>query len=74
LVTGAALIFVSTYIDKGMALVIGGFVPSGLETITEYTISNTEMFISMGIWAIGLLVVTLLYKMTINIRRERGIH
>lgn len=73
LVIGALMIFISTYIDKGMALVIGGFIPSALETVTEYTITGPELCISLGIWAIGLFVITILYKMTLNVRRERGI-
>ena len=70
LAAAALLIFVSTYIDKGLALVIGGFIPSPLETITEYTITGSELAISAGIWAIGALIVTLAYRMTIAVRER----
>jgi len=70
LAVASLLIFISTYIDKGLALVIGGFIPSTLETITEYTITGPELAISAGIWAIGALVVTLAYRMTLNVRQN----
>ncbi|MES0490407.1 MAG: sulfate reduction electron transfer complex DsrMKJOP subunit DsrP [Leptospirales bacterium] len=70
LAVAATLIFFSTYLDKGLALVIGGFIPSPLETITEYTITGPEFTISAGIWAIGALLVTLAYRMTLNVRQS----
>ncbi|MDH4262900.1 MAG: polysulfide reductase NrfD [Spirochaetia bacterium] len=70
LILGALLIFISTYIDKGMALVIGGFIPSTLGEVTEYTITYPELSISLGIWAIGFFTISVFFKMTINIRRS----
>lgn len=66
----AAMIFISTWIDKGLGLVIGGFIPSPLEHITEYTISFVELSISFGIYAIGALILTILYKVAISIKLE----
>lgn len=73
LTTGAVLIVVSTWIDKGLGLVIGGFIPSPMETYREYTVTNPEMFITFGIYGVGLLVLTLLYKMAITIKEEKEI-
>lgn len=70
LTAGAVMIFLSTFIDKGMALVIGGFIPSPLEKVTEYAITWPEMAITLGIWAIGALIITMSYRMTLEVRRE----
>lgn len=67
----ALLIFISTWIDKGMALVIGGFIPSPLESYTEYTITNPELAITLGVYAIGLLILTILYKVAVSITVEK---
>ncbi|MDH4200636.1 MAG: polysulfide reductase NrfD [Spirochaetia bacterium] len=72
LIVSALLIFVSTYIDKGMALIIGGFIPSTLGEITEYTITWPELSITLGIWAIGFFLISVFFKMTIQIRKERA--
>ena len=73
LTAGAVLIVVSTWIDKGLGLVIGGFIPSPMETYREYTVTTPEMFITFGIYAIGLLVLTLLYKMAVTIKEEKEV-
>jgi Ni/Fe-hydrogenase subunit HybB-like protein len=53
--------------EKGMGLIIPGFVPSPLGDIVEYTPSLHEFFISMAIWAIGVLIYTLLAKVAIGV-------
>lgn len=67
---GALVIFIATYLDKGLGLVIGGFIPNPLEHITEYTISGTEMMITLGVYAIGALVVTVLFKVAVCVKEE----
>ncbi len=67
---GAAMIFIATYLDKGLGLIIGGFIPSPLEHITEYTISGVEGVITIGIYAIGAMIVTVLFKVAIGIKAE----
>lgn len=69
LIFGAVLIFISTYIDKGMALVIGGFIPSTLGEVVEYSLTYAELSISLGIWAIGFFLISIFFKMTINVRK-----
>ncbi len=65
---GCVLIFIGVYIEKGMGLVIPGFIPDVLGQIYEYSPTNTELLISMGIWAFGFLVYTLLLKVAIPIQ------
>ena len=65
-----AAVFLSTWIDKGLGLVVGGFIPSPLEHVTEYFPSAAEWVIGLSVYAIGLLVVTLLYKIVIATKEE----
>jgi len=63
-------IFISLWIDKGICLIIGGFVPTPLEHIMEYSVGGYEILVTLGIYAIGALVLTLLYKTAISIKQE----
>lgn len=65
---GCALVFLSLWIEKGISLVITGFIPSPLETVTQYAPTLREMSITLGIWALGLLVLTILYKVAVTVR------
>lgn len=57
------LCIVGIWIEKGMGLIIPGFIPSTLHEIVEYSPSLVEWKVTAGIWAFGLLVLTLLLKM-----------
>jgi molybdopterin-containing oxidoreductase family membrane subunit len=57
---GAVLIYAGVYIEKGVALVIPGFTPSTLGEIYPYTPSWTEIRVSMGIFAFGAILFTLM--------------
>ena len=59
--------FVGVWIEKGMGLIIPGFIPSTLHEIVEYQPSLTEWKVSAGIWAFGLLVLTVGIKVAIPI-------
>jgi len=61
-------IFLSLWIDKGLGLVLGGFVPSPLEYITEYYPSAGEVGITLGVWATGFFILTILYKTAIAVK------
>jgi len=63
-------VFLSLWIEKGLGLVITGFIPSPLETITEYNPTGPEIAITLGIWALGLLILTLLYRIFIAVRKD----
>ena len=62
-----ALAFVGIWIEKGMGLVVPGFIPTPLGEIFEYTPTAVELMVSLGIWAFGALVFTLLAKASIAI-------
>jgi molybdopterin-containing oxidoreductase family membrane subunit len=63
-------VFASTWIDKGMGLVVGGFIPSPLEKITEYSPTGPEIMITLGVCGIGFLILTVLYKIAISVKEE----
>jgi len=56
------LAFTGIWIEKGLGLVVPGFIPSPLGEIYEYTPTLPELTISLGIWALGFLVFTVLAK------------
>ena len=64
------MIFIGTWIDKGLGMISGGFVPSPLHHVTEYIPTLPELLISLGIWATGFLIVTILYKIAISVKQE----
>ena len=64
------LLFISLWIDKGIGLVIGGFVPNPLEEITAYYPSFQEIMITLGIWATGFFILTVLYKIALAVKEE----
>ena len=63
-------VFIATWIDKGFGLVVGGFIPNPFERVFEYWPTTPEMLISVGIWATGFLVLTVLYKIAVSIKEE----
>lgn len=64
---GCVLIIIGIWIEKGMGLIIPGFIPAPLGEVWEYVPTWTEILVSMGIWAIGLLILTSLLKIIIPI-------
>jgi Ni/Fe-hydrogenase subunit HybB-like protein len=68
LIFSCILVFVGTWIDKGLGMIAGGFIPSALHHVTEYVPSLHELIISAGVTAIGLLILTILFKITISIK------
>lgn len=62
-----ALAFAAVWIEKGMGLIIPGFIPSTLHEWVEYFPSATEWKVTAGIWAGGLMVYTLLLKVAIPV-------
>ncbi len=63
-------VFFSIWIDKGLGMIVAGFIPNPLGEVVLYSPSITELMISMGIYAIGLLIVTALYKIVLGLRKQ----
>lgn len=64
------LAFAGIWIEKGMGMVIPGFVPSVLHELVEYRPSALEWKITAGIWALGLMIYTLVIKIAILVFRR----
>jgi molybdopterin-containing oxidoreductase family membrane subunit len=67
LIPACLVLFVSIWIEKGIGLVIPGFVPSPLGEIVEYVPTLVELGVTAGVWATGLFVLTVLVKVAIPI-------
>ncbi len=61
------LIIIGVYIEKGMGLSIPGFVPGTLGEIYEYAPTFIEKAVTVGVWATGALIYTLLMKFAIPV-------
>jgi molybdopterin-containing oxidoreductase family membrane subunit len=70
LIFACIILFVALWIDKGLGLVIAGFVPNPLHQVVEYSPTFPEIMISIAIYALGLLLVTALYKIALSVRRQ----
>ncbi len=73
LAIACVLVILATWIDKGMGLIVGGFVPDPLEHIIEYMPTLPEVLISIGVYGIGFLILSLLYKIAITVKEQRGL-
>jgi molybdopterin-containing oxidoreductase family membrane subunit len=67
LMPACAVLFLAIWAEKGMGLVIPGFVPSPLGEIVEYLPTWVELAVTLGIWAMGLFVLTVLVKVALPI-------
>jgi molybdopterin-containing oxidoreductase family membrane subunit len=65
------LCIMGIWIEKGMGLVIPGFIPTPLGQIVEYSPSLNETLICIGIWAFGLLCYTVFLRMSVPILQGR---
>lgn len=68
------LIFAGIWIEKGMGMVIPGFVPDTLGEIYEYMSSIYEILITVGIFSGGAMLYTLLVRAAIAVETGRLRH
>ncbi len=65
-----AMIFIGAWIDKGLGMISGGFVPSPLHHVTEYAPTGKEIMVTLAVYATGFLVLTILYKLATTVKEE----
>jgi Ni/Fe-hydrogenase subunit HybB-like protein len=63
-------VVVSIWIEKGLGMVVTGFVPSPLGRVTAYVPTLPEILITLGIYGFGALLITAFYKITLSLRGE----
>jgi molybdopterin-containing oxidoreductase family membrane subunit len=68
LAVACVLVFLSLWIEKGLSLLVTGFTPSPLGHLTRYIPTVPEAAIAIGIWAMGFLIITVLYKIFLSVR------
>jgi molybdopterin-containing oxidoreductase family membrane subunit len=61
------MIITGVYIEKGMGLIVPGFIPGVLGEIYEYGPSVVEKSVALGIWAIGALFFTIFLKFALPV-------
>jgi len=61
------LCFAGIWIEKGMGLIVPGFIPSTLHELVEYAPSLTEWQVTAGIWAAGIMALTLGVKVATGV-------
>jgi molybdopterin-containing oxidoreductase family membrane subunit len=70
LAVACVVIFLGTWIDKGLGMISGGFVPNPLHEVNEYIPTIPELVISLAIWCLGFFVLTLLFKIAVSVKEE----
>ena len=65
-----AIVFFSIWIDKGLGLVITGFIPDPFGKVVQYWPTVPESLIVLGVWAFGIFLITIFYKIALSVRRE----
>lgn len=65
------ILFVAIWIDKGMGLIIPGFIPGAWGDVAEYTPTLIEIGITIAIYALGAFIFTILVKVAIDIELGR---
>lgn len=61
------LLFVAIWIEKGMGLIIPGFIPGPWGNVVEYFPTWIEVGVTAGVWGMGLFIFTVLVKAAIPI-------
>ena len=67
LLFACVLTIVGVWFEKGVGLLIPGFIPSPLGLISEYLPSSYETLICFGIWALGAMGFTVMTKVTLAV-------
>lgn len=65
-------VFLACWIDKGLGLILAGYVPNSFEEVINYIPNPNEICVIIGIYAIGFFVLTILYKIAVAVN-ETGI-
>ncbi len=65
------IVIPAVWMQKGLGLIVPGFVPTPLGEVMEYAPTATEIAVSLGIWAFGALIFTWLARATVAVESGR---
>ncbi len=68
LVLASIFCVIGVWVEKGMGLIIPGFIPSPADDLVEYTPSMAEFMICLGIWSMGALIFTVIVRVALAIQ------
>jgi len=74
LIAGAVSMFIGIWIEKGMGLVVPGFIPSPLGEVYEYSPSVYEILIALGVFSSGAMLYTLSLRAAISLETGKLRH
>ena len=63
-------VIAAIWIEKGMGMIVAGFVPSPLGKVVEYVPTSPEILITLGVYGIGFLILSVLYKIVVSVRER----
>jgi Ni/Fe-hydrogenase subunit HybB-like protein len=63
-------VIIAVWIEKGLGFVVPGFIPSPLGEISSYSPTISEILITKGVWAVGLLIITALFKIAASVKGD----
>ena len=61
------------YIEKGLTFVIGGLSETPFGTIAPYHVTLPEVLIIVGIFALGFLIASILFKLVVVVKKDRDV-
>ncbi len=62
------VVVVGLWIDKGIDLIVAGFVPNPVGHVIEYAPTFPEVVVTLGVYGVGLFVLTVLYKIGLAVK------
>lgn len=71
---GCVMVFVGIWIEKGMGLVVPGFIPTPLGEIYEYKPSLNELMVSASAFSLGALIYTISLRVAVALETGRLRH
>lgn len=68
---GSAALFLGLYIEKGLTFVIGGLSENPFGHIVPYVPGLAEILIIIGVYAIGIFILSLLFKLVVVVKYDQ---
>lgn len=65
-----AAVILAIWIEKGLGMVVTGFIPSPMDKVVEYAPTIPEGLITLGVYGLGFLILTVLYKVAVSVRER----